>query len=65
MEYVPGGFMSFSYIDITIETLPFEWKVIRRETDLIKFREYLVKKFPQYVIPPLFLQKSLDEASMI
>jgi len=31
VEYIPGGFMSFSYIDITIETNPYEWKVIRRE----------------------------------
>lgn len=31
VEYKPGGFMSFAYVEYTIETTPFEWKVIRRE----------------------------------
>lgn len=29
--------MSFAYVEYTIETQPFEWRVIRREQDFIKF----------------------------
>ena len=57
--------MSFAYVEYTIETHPFEWKVKRREEDFIKFRAYLTKMMPQYVIPPLILPKSpYDESSL-
>lgn len=55
----PGGLFSFSYNEFTIETQPFGWNVTRREQDFKRFRDYMLKKFPQFVIPPLFQTKLL------
>lgn len=57
----PGGLFSFSYLDYIIDTHPFGWNVARREQDFKRLRDYLLKKFPQFVIPP-FLQNKLLEA---
>ena len=34
-------------------TFPFKWKVSRTHHDFHALREYLLKKFPQTIIPPL------------
>lgn len=54
-----GGLFSFSYYEYTIETHPFGWSVIRREQDFKRLRDYILKKFPQFVIPPLLQTKIL------
>jgi len=38
-----------------LETKPFNWNVRRREVDFIKLREYYLKRYPQFVIPPLII----------
>ena len=54
-----GGLFKFSYVEYVIETQPFGWSVVRKENDFIKLRDYILKKFPQYVIPPLLPVKNL------
>ena len=61
--YNPGGLFSFSYIEYTVETLPFGWSVERREQDFKKLRDYIIKKFPQFVVPPLLQTKSFFSQS--
>ena len=61
-RYNKGGFFSFSYIDFEINTEPFDWVVRRWEIDFIKLREYYVKAFPQYVIPPLIVEDADSES---
>jgi hypothetical protein len=56
----PGGLFSFSFVEYTIETHPFGWNVLRKEQDFKRFRDYMVKKFPQFVIPPLLQTKLLE-----
>lgn len=63
--YNPGGLFSFSYVEYIIETQPFGWNVARREGDFKKLRDYLIKRFPQFVIPPLLQTKSLFSQSNI
>lgn len=63
--YHPGGLFSFSYIEYFIETQPFGWSVSRREPDFKRLRDYIIKKFPQYVIPPLIQTKSVFKQSDI
>ena len=38
---------------VVMHTYPFGWKVQRLDQDFISLREYLIKKFPQVIIPPL------------
>ena len=63
--YNPGSFFSFSYVEYIIETQPFGWNVARREPDFNRLRDYLLRKFPQFVIPPLLQTKSLFSKSDI
>lgn len=63
--YKPGGIFQFAYNEYTIVTNPFGWMTKRRENDFIKLREYLVKIFPQYCIPPLVTPRSMYDASSL
>ena len=65
VAHIPGGFLSFAYIEVTIETLPFEWKVKRKEEDILKFKDYIQKVFPQYVLPPLFKNSNTTEKDLL
>jgi len=38
---------------IVIHTFPLGWKVQRLDIDFVTLRNYLVRKYPQVVIPPL------------
>ena len=38
---------------VTIETYPMKWQVKRLDTDFPTLREYLLKSYPQSIIPPL------------
>ncbi|CAI2363587.1 unnamed protein product [Moneuplotes crassus] len=58
-----GGLFSFSYVEYYIETQPFGWNVKRREQDFQRLRNYLLKKFPQFVIPPLIQNKLFEMQS--
>lgn len=54
-----GGFLSFSYVEYTIETSPFGWAVTRKEQDFKRLRDYVLAKFPQFIVPPLLQNKNL------
>jgi len=56
----PGSLFSFSFVEYTIDTHPFGWSVTRKEQDFKRFRDYIIKKFPQFVIPPLMQTKLLE-----
>ena len=48
---------------VIIQTYPMGWKVQRLDIDFVQLRHYLVKKYPQVIIPPLPLvnqKKKLD-----
>jgi hypothetical protein len=38
---------------IVLQTYPMGWKVQRLDIDFVQLRHYLVKKYPQVIIPPL------------
>jgi len=38
---------------ITIETYPMKWQVRRLDSDFDTLRDYLLRTFPQTMIPPL------------
>lgn len=38
---------------IVLHTYPMGWKVQRLDIDFIQLRNYLIKKYPQVIIPPL------------
>ena len=38
---------------ITIETYPMKWQVKRLDTDFETLRDYLLRSFPQTIVPPL------------
>lgn len=42
---------------IVIQTYPMGWKVQRLDIDFMQLRKYLVKKYPQIIVPPLPLVK--------
>jgi hypothetical protein len=46
-------YVSSSLIQMEIMTYPFKWKVTRTHHDFHALRDYLLKKFPQTIIPPL------------
>lgn len=56
----PGGLFSFSYVEYYIDTQPFGWSVTRREQDFKRLREYLLKKYPQFIIPPMIQNKLFE-----
>lgn len=43
---------------ITIDTFPMKWRVKRLDSDFQILRDYLLKSYPQTVIPPLPAQKA-------
>jgi hypothetical protein len=38
---------------ITIETYPLKWQVKRLDSDFETLRDYLLRQFPQSIVPPL------------
>ena len=48
MKYVQA-----SSVTMEIVTYPFKWKVTRTNSDFYELRDYLLRKFPQTIIPPL------------
>lgn len=38
---------------VVLQTYPFGWKVQRLDIDFVQLRSYLIKKYPQVIIPPL------------
>jgi PX domain len=46
-------YVSSSLIQMEIVTYPFKWKVTRSHHDFYALRDYLLKKYPQTIIPPL------------
>lgn len=43
---------------VTIDTYPFKWRVKRLDTDFDMLREYLLRAYPQCIIPPLPKKKN-------
>ena len=48
-----GGYVKEQSQMITIDTFPMEWRVKRLDTDFTILRDYLLRTYPQVVIPPL------------
>lgn len=48
-----GGYMRSQTQMITIETYPMKWQVKRLDSDFETLREYLLRSYPQTIIPPL------------
>lgn len=46
-------YVNSSLIQMEIMTYPFKWKVTRTHHDFHALRDYLLKKYPQTIIPPL------------
>ncbi|CDW76278.1 px domain containing protein [Stylonychia lemnae] len=46
-------YISNSYINLEILTLPFKWKVKRTNQDFKALRDYLLRKYPQTIVPAL------------
>jgi hypothetical protein len=46
-------YVSSSLVQMEIMTYPFKWKVTRTHHDFNALRDYLLKKYPQTIIPPL------------
>ena len=42
---------------ITIDTFPMKWRVKRLDSDFVILRDFLLRSYPQTVIPPLPAQK--------
>ena len=52
-----GGYIKDQSQMITIDTFPMKWRVKRLDSDFQILRDYLLRSFPQTVIPPLPAQK--------
>jgi len=48
-----GGYNASQTQMITIETYPMKWQVKRLDSDFDTLREYLLRSYPQTIIPPL------------
>lgn len=48
MKYVQNSVLS-----VEVVSFPFKWRVRRSHADFVILREYLLRKFPQTVIPPI------------
>lgn len=48
-----GGYVRAQSQMVTIETYPLKWQVKRLDSDFETLRDYLLKQFPQSIIPPL------------
>ena len=53
-----GGYVKDQSQMITIDTFPMKWRVKRLDSDFQILRDYLLKSYPQTVIPPLPAQKT-------
>ena len=38
---------------VVLRTFPMGWEVQRLDIDFVQLRNYLIKKYPQVIIPPL------------
>ena len=38
---------------ITVDTFPMKWRVKRLDSDFVILRDFLLRSYPQTVIPPL------------
>lgn len=48
-----GNMVRAQSLMVVINTYPMGWKVQRLDIDFVTLRSYLVKKYPQVIIPPL------------
>jgi hypothetical protein len=48
-----GGYVRAQSQMITIETYPLKWQVKRLDSDFDTLRDYLLRAYPQSIIPPL------------
>lgn len=48
-----GGYVRSQSQMITIETYPLKWQVKRLDSDFEALREYLLRQYPQTIVPPL------------
>ena len=48
-----GGYKKEQSQMITVDTFPMKWRVKRLDSDFIILRDFLLRSFPQTVIPPL------------
>ena len=48
-----AGYVNNSTIIYDLVTFPFKWKVKRHDTDFKALRNYLVRHYPQTIVPPL------------
>ena len=48
-----GGYIRAQSQMITIETFPLKWQVKRLDTDFDTLRDYLLRQYPQTIVPPL------------
>lgn len=53
-----GGFLSSSFVEYEIETIPVNWKIKRRYKDFLWLRDVLIASFPGIFIPPIPGKKS-------
>ena len=48
-----AGFVRGQSLMIVIQSYPMNWKVQRLDIDFTTLRNYLVRKYPQVLVPPL------------
>ena len=48
-----GGYTKEQSQMITIDTFPMKWRVKRLDSDFVILRDFLLRTYPQTVIPPL------------
>ena len=48
-----GGLAKEQSMMITVDTFPMKWRVKRLESDFVVLRDYLLRTYPQVVIPPI------------
>ena len=48
-----GSMVRSQSLMVVIHSFPMNWKVQRLDIDFVTLRHYLVKKYPQVIIPPL------------
>jgi hypothetical protein len=47
------NYVQNSVLSVEIVSFPFKWKVRRSHADFQTLRDYLLRKYPQTIIPPL------------
>jgi len=48
-----GNYVRAQSLMVVIHSYPMGWKVQRLDIDFVQLRNYLIKKYPQVIIPPL------------